>query len=94
MRVPDPHVPGTATTYVGDIRSCKIVIIDFEDREIDGGQVRATDQKGILFDEIDVQVDHKVIDGTMAFRVMRAKPYRVGSAHAATELHLRPLGTS
>lgn len=70
----------------------EIAIVDFNDDEIDGDQVRRTDQKGLTFPPStgeDLRNARQVLRGTDRFSIERVTVYQPATALIAYEFQLR-----
>lgn len=90
-RTVNPHMPGQPTTYTEVVKTMKLAVVEYTDREIDGERVRATDMKGILF-PMDgfVSVNDTIAFNGQSLRVLNNKPTMVGEAVAVNTLQMRP----
>lgn len=91
-RSPTSHVPGVAAGFTETSVSMKLVVVDYEEKEIDGQRILAFDKKAVLFpSDGPIAVNDKVIDsdGTV-YRVLTNKSTLVGGEVAINTLHLRP----
>lgn len=61
QRVPAAYVPGQSPTFVTTVISIGLIPTRYEDKEIDGDRIRATDWRGLVIAS-DLVTDFKVND--------------------------------
>jgi hypothetical protein len=90
-RTPNDHVPGQVQTYVPTVKTMKMAVLNYTDKEIDGNQVKSVDLKAVLF-PIDgsVETNDLILHGGVTYRIHRNDPTMIGTTVLINTLQLRP----
>lgn len=86
------HVPGTAPTYPTVTATISVLPTKFEDDEIDGQRVKASDFKYLAFPKSGVKTpepNDTLVIGGLTFRVIHNDRVMAGDSVALSQLQLR-----
>jgi hypothetical protein len=92
-RVADTHVPGQPQTFTETSDKMSLCITAYEEKEIDGTSIKATDLRALLFpqDGVIAVTDYIIFRGTK-YRILRDRPTFAGDTILVNTLQLRPIG--
>ena len=82
-------VPGQPAAYDETTSPLKLIVTRFDNKEIDGERIMASDLKAIVFGEVQTYANDYVTMASKSYRFVASRPSMVGSEVAASELQLR-----
>ena len=92
-RIKDPYTPGQSITYTETSYTLKVVIIGYDQSEIDGDRIQAQDAKIIVFNSSSVipEPNDTITVNAIQYRVIRNQPLYAGSEIILSIVQARPL---